>query len=69
MQGTSFEDKLPQVLLGGGGWGRRGWMDRRGEIEEERRRGRGGRGVIQEESCTVRADQSQEFCLWANLLF
>lgn len=42
MQGTSFEDKLPQVLLGegggpGGGWGRRGWMDRRGEIEEERR--------------------------------
>lgn len=41
-------------------------MDRKGEIEEEQR---GGRGVIQEESHTVGLIRAAEFCLWANLLF
>lgn len=58
-----------QVLLGmEDGGGRDGWMDGQEDTEEERRRGRAERGVIQEESCSLRADQSPEFCLWANLL-
>lgn len=54
--------------FGAGGWGRRGWMDRKGETEKERRWGEckksnpGG-----EPHC--RADQRREFCLTANLLF
>lgn len=42
---------------GGGG----GWMDRKEEIEKEKRRGRGGRGVIQEESHTVRLIRAASF--------
>lgn len=44
-------------------------MDGQEDTEEEKRRGRAERGVIQEESRSLRADQSPEFCLWANLLF
>lgn len=53
-----------------GGWGRRGWMDKKGKIEKEKRRGREGQERSNpggEPHC--RADQSPEFCLRANLLF
>lgn len=36
-------------------------MDRQGEIEEEKRGGRGGRGVIQEESRTVGLIRAESF--------
>lgn len=36
-------------------------MDSEGEIEKERRRGRGGRGVIQEESHTVGLIRAESF--------
>lgn len=36
-------------------------MDRREEIEEEKRRGRGGRGVIQEETRTVGLIRAESF--------
>lgn len=36
-------------------------MDRKGEIEKEKRRGRGGRGVIQEESRTVGLIRDESF--------
>lgn len=61
MQGTSFEDKPPHVLAGmEDGGGLDGWIDG-GEIEEERGRGRGGGGVIQEESCTVGLIRDESF--------
>lgn len=68
MRRMSFEDKPPSSSTGNGGWGKQGWMDGQEDTEEETGRGRAERGVIQEESCSVRADQSPEFCLWANLL-
>lgn len=36
-------------------------MDSEGEIEKERRKGRGGRGVIQEESHTVGLIRAESF--------
>lgn len=36
MQRMSFEDKPPSSSSGDGGWGRHVWMDRQGEIEEEK---------------------------------
>lgn len=50
-----------QVLLGMEDGERQGWMDGQEDTEEEKRRGRAARRVIQEESFSLRADQSQSF--------
>lgn len=68
MRRMSFEGKPLSSSSGNGGRGRQGWMDGQEDTGKEKRRGRAERGVIQEESCIVQAEQSPQFCLWANLL-
>lgn len=55
--------------FGAGGWGRRGWMDRKGETEKERRWGGECKKSNPGGEPHCRADQRREFCLTANLLF
>lgn len=42
-RGTGFEDKPPSSSFRDGGWGRPGWMDRRGR-DRGRKAGEGGEG-------------------------
>lgn len=61
-RGTGFEDEPPSSSFRDGGWGRPGWMDRRGRDRGRKAGGGGGGGgVIQEESATVGLIRDQSF--------